>query len=136
MKLSKIIPAFPVHNIPEAVRFYKQRLGFECRYQDQGFARLLRDEAELHLWLAGDQCWQWRRYLPFVPVLCTGTESFLAGTHSCRIQAESIDELYAEYKESRTLYNDQTKIEATGWGTREFAALDLHRNLLIFYEPC
>jgi hypothetical protein len=45
-----------------------------------------------------------------------------------------IDELYAEYKESEVLYNSETVVEAQPWGTREFPALDLERNLLTFYE--
>lgn len=133
--MSKVIPALPVHDIQEAVAFYEKRLGFRCAFKKEGFAKLLRDEAEIHLWVSDDRRWKWRRFLPFLKPVCSGAESFLAGTHSCRILVNGIDELYAEYKESKTLYDSATLVEATPWGTREFPALDLHRNLLTFYEP-
>jgi hypothetical protein len=47
---------------------------------------------------------------------------------------DGIDELYEEYLASGVLYDDRTVVERQPWGTREFPALDLHRNLLTFYE--
>jgi hypothetical protein len=42
--------------------------------------------------------------------------------------------LFQEYQKQGVLYSKETVIEKTSWGTREFPALDLHRNLLTFYE--
>jgi hypothetical protein len=134
MKLSKTIPAFPVLDIGKAVNFYESRFKFTCRHQEPGFAIMTRDDAELHLWASADNTWKWRRFFPFIRLIRSGAESFLAGTHSCRIQVEGIDALFEELKSSEVLYSLQTTIAATPWRTREFPALDLHRNLLTFYE--
>lgn len=134
MKWKKSIPAFPVHQIDKAVEFYQAKFGFKCPHKDNGFAKLIRDEAELHLWAASDRSWKWRSLILFVKPILSGAESFLAGTHSCRIKVNEIDKLYDELKPKGVLYNSQTLIATTDWGTKEFPTLDLHRNLLTFYE--
>lgn len=134
MKMTKSIPALPVFNIDESVEFYETRLGFKGGYKDEGFAILNRDEVEIHLWAACDNNWKYRSILLFLKPVLSGAESFLAGTASCRIEIEHIDELFSEYKNQRVLYDSETVIEETLWKTREFSALDLHRNLLTFYE--
>ena len=130
----KTIPALPVHNIDNATKFYDVKLGFICQYKDNGFAKLIRDEVEIHLWAACDKSWKWRSIFLFVRPIWSGAESFIAGTHSCRVQVVEIDELYKELKQNGVLYNFQTIVEKTDWGTKEFPTLDLHRNLLTFYE--
>lgn len=49
MRLSRTVPALPVQRVGDAAVFYRDRLGFTVQYQDSGFAKLARDEAELHL---------------------------------------------------------------------------------------
>lgn len=132
MRMTRTIPALPVQHIGTAAQFYRDRLGFTVGYQDDGFALLRRDEVELHLWAANDERWQ--RWLTPTSVIVSGAESFLAGTASCRVEVEGIDELFEEYRASGVLYNTDTVVETQPWGTREFPALDLHRNLLTFYE--
>lgn len=134
MKMKKTIPALPVIDIDKAVHFYGDKLSFECRHKDEGFAILFRDEVEIHLWAACDGGWKLRSFILFIRPIWTGAESFLAGTASCRIEVENIDALYDEYKNQNVLYDSDTIVESTPWGTREFPALDLHRNLLTFYE--
>jgi uncharacterized glyoxalase superfamily protein PhnB len=134
MKMIKSIPALPVQNIDIAIEFYKSKMGFSVPYHDEGFAKLIRDEVEIHLWKSGDESWKNKgASLSEVPI-CSGAESFLAGTASCRIEVKGIDELFDEYKKQGVIYNSETVIEEKPWGTREFPALDLHRNLLTFYE--
>lgn len=133
-KLLKTIPAFPVQQIDEAVEFYKVKFGFDCRHKENGFAILVRDDIELHLWASNDKSWKIRSLLLFLKPVSSGAESFLAGTHSCRIEVNEIDKLYEELKKTNVLYNQQTVVEKTEWGTKEFPTLDLHRNLLTFYE--
>ena len=130
----KTIPAFPVHNIDNAIKFYETKFKFINKYNDSGFAKLVRDEIEIHLWAAGDKNWKWRSILLFVRPIWSGAESFIAGTHSCRIQVIEIDKFYDEFKQSGVLYNSKTIIEKTSWGTMEFPTLDLHGNLLTFFE--
>lgn len=134
MKMINTIPALPVHNIEKGVYFYETKLGFTCRHKDEGFAILIRDEVEIHLWAACDKGWKWRSILLFLRPILSGAESFIAGTHSCRVEVKKIDDLFTEYKKQGVLYNPETIVEETPWGTREFPALDLHRNLLTFYE--
>lgn len=129
MRMKKAIPYLPVNDIQTAVKFYEDKFGFTCRHQDASFGLLFRDEVEIHLWAANDEDWHQRSE----PII-SGAESFLAGTASCRIEVDHIDELFIEYKKKGVLYNEDTEIEETPWGTREFPTLDLHRNLITFYE--
>ena len=132
--MSKTTPALPVQNIDEAAAFYRQRLGFEAQHVDDGFAELVRDDAEVHLWAASDRSWAERNELARSPV-CSGAESFLAGTASCRIEVDDVDALYAEMAAAEVLHpTDQGSAQDTRWGTREFAALDLAGNLLTFHQ--
>lgn len=134
MKLTKTIPALPVQNIEQAIAFYRDRLGFTIGHHDGGFARVTRDDVEIHLWAASDESWKSRpTAMASVPV-CSGAETFLAGTASCRVEVQGIDDLYQEYKKSGVLYGLDTVIETQPWGSREFPALDHERNLLTFYE--
>ena len=134
MRLVKSIPALPVQDIQTAVEFDSQRLGFSCDVQKDDFARVVRDEVAVDLWLAWDRSWRARTDALAVAPVKSGAESFLAGTASCQIEVQAIDALYTEYKQQGVLYGPDTVVEETPWGTREFAALDLERNLLTFYE--
>lgn len=134
MRLQQTIPALPVKNVPAAATFYRDRLGFHILHQSDGFAIARRDAAELHLWEAGDDEWQergsWER-----PVR-SGAESFIAGTASCRIRVDGVDDLYQELRGSGVLHAvSQDGIDETDFGTRDFHTLDLDGNLLTFFAP-
>src|SRR5699024_6601400 len=132
MKMKKSIPALPVRNIGEAVKFYSERLGFEARHREEEFAILVRDAVELHLWKAGDESWRSKGTgLEILPI-CSGAESFLAGTASCRIEVQGINDLYKEYKNKEVVYDTETVVVDQPWGDREFSVLDHNRNLLTF----
>lgn len=132
--MKKTIPALPVQSIDESVKFYTEKLGFAAAYHDDGFAKLTRDEIELHLWASSDESWKNQGSDLVTRPICSGAESFLAGTASCRIEVEGIDELYEEYKKQGVIYDVDTVVEDQPWGNREFPALDHHRNLLTFFE--
>ena len=132
IRLGRTIPALPVVEIQEAVSFYRDRLGFIAVHAEDGFAIVRRDAAEIHLWMASDSRWQ--SELDKDRPIRSGAESFLAGTASCRIEVEGVDALYDEYRANDVVYSPETVVEDTSWGTREFPALDLHRNLLTFFE--
>ncbi len=134
MKMKKSIPALPVQNIHKAIEFYKTRLGFAVPYNDDGFAKLIRDDVEIHLWASSDETWKNRSASLSVRPIVSGAESFLAGTASCRIEVDDIDQLFKEYKTQGVIYSTDTVVTEQPWGTREFPALDLHGNLLTFYE--
>jgi len=132
--LSRTVPALPVQDIEAGAAFYAARLGFEVAYSDEGFAKLRRDEAEIHLWAASDESWRQRADLANEPI-CSGAESFIAGTASCRIEVDGVDDLYDELKRADVFHpTDPGSASDTDWGTREFAALDLEGNLLTFYQ--
>ncbi len=116
-----------------AVAFYRDRLGFEVLHHDGGFAVLCRDEAVLHLWEASDESWRERASLD-KPVH-SGAESFIAGTASCRVRTEGVDDLYEELRQSGVLHPvSRSGVDDTDFGTREFATLDLDGNLITFFH--
>ena len=133
-KLTQTIPALPVREMTAAVAFYRDRLGFEVLHHDGGFAVLGRNDAVLHLWESGDETWRDRSDFAERPV-CTGAETFIAGTASCRIMTEGVDELYAELRSQGVLHPvSQNGVDDTEFGTREFATLDLDGNLVTFFH--
>jgi catechol 2,3-dioxygenase-like lactoylglutathione lyase family enzyme len=134
VSLTQTIPALPVRKMIDAVAFYRDRLGFETLHHDGGFAVMCRDEAVVHLWESGDETWRERGDFPEKPV-CTGAESFIAGTASCRIMVDGVDELYAELKAQDVLHPvSKEVVDDTDFGTREFATLDLDGNLVTFFR--
>jgi catechol 2,3-dioxygenase-like lactoylglutathione lyase family enzyme len=131
--LSQTIPALPVRSAAAAVAFYRERLGFDVLHHDGGFAVVARDDAVVHLWEAGDESWRERD--SFDRPVCSGAESFIAGTASCRIRVEGVDDLYDELKATGVLHRISLDgVENTDFGTREFATVDFDNNLVTFFE--
>jgi catechol 2,3-dioxygenase-like lactoylglutathione lyase family enzyme len=132
--LHRTIPALPVRDVGAAVAYYRDRFGFEPRYEAGDFAVLMRDNAVLHLWGATDDGWRSREDLDRQPVR-SGAESFLAGTASCRIEVSDVDALFAELQSVGVLHDvSRAGVTATDFGTREFATLDGDGNLLTFFR--
>jgi uncharacterized glyoxalase superfamily protein PhnB len=133
--LDRTIPALPVRDVRAAAAFYRERFGFDSRHETDGFAVLVRDDAVLHLWGATDESWGSRQDLARQPI-CSGAESFLAGTASCRIEVADVDALFDELQDAGVLHPTVRRgVAATDFGTREFATLDLDGNLLTFFRP-
>ena len=131
--LSQTIPALPVRDAAAAVGFYRDRLGFETLHHDGGFAVVCRDDAVIHLWQASDEGWR-ERNAGETPVR-SGAESFIAGTASCRIVVEGVDELYEELSRADVLHPvSKGGVDDTDFGTREFATLDQDGNLVTFFQ--
>ena len=93
--LHRTVPALPVRDVQAALAHYVERFGFEVRHHDGDFAVIIRDDAVLHLWGATDESWRTRPDLADRPI-CSGAESFIAGTASCRIEVTDVDAVYAE----------------------------------------
>ena len=128
------IPALPVRDIGTAVAHYRDRFGFEARHETTDFAVLARDEAVLHLWAASDDEWRSRDDVRERPV-CSGAESFLAGTASCRIEVADVDGLFSELDATDVLHDvSRNGVTTTDFGTREFATVDADGNLLTFFR--
>jgi hypothetical protein len=116
------------------VAFYRERFGFDARYEAGDFAVLARDDAVLHLWGATDEDWRSRDDLGLRPI-SSGAESFLAGTASCRIEVSDVDGLFAELQAAGVLHDvSRDGVSATDFGTTEFATLDNDGNLLTFFR--
>ena len=131
--LSQTIPALPVRDAARAVAFYRDRLGFDVVHQDAGFAVMSRDDAVLHLCEASDESWRDRDLLER-PV-SSGAESFIAGTASCRILVDGVDDLFGEIGQGDVLHPvSREGVTTTDFGTREFATLDHDGNLVTFFE--
>lgn len=94
----KTIPALPVQDIEKSMDFYTTKLGFTVCNNDDGFCILIRDEVEIHLWKSGDETWKSKGASLAANPICSGAESLLACTASCRIEVQGIDELFEEYK--------------------------------------
>ena len=134
MSLSQTIPAMPVRDAAAAVAFYRDRFGFKVLHQDEGFAVLGRDDAQVHLWEAGDESWRERVALRETPI-SSGAESFIAGTASCRIMVDGVDALYQELSPKDVLHPvSRGGVSETEYRTREFATLDQDGNLISFFE--
>ena len=130
MKMLRAIPAIPVRDMDRSVEFYGDKLGFTLIHREDGFAIFRRDEAEIHLWAASDE--SWRKRAGGSPVV-SGTESFIAGTASCRVEVEGIDELYRELRSLGILEPDALPREQW-WGSREFHLKDPDGNLVTWFE--
>jgi catechol 2,3-dioxygenase-like lactoylglutathione lyase family enzyme len=132
--LTQTIPAMPVRDMSSAVAFYRDRFGFEVLHHDGGFAVLRRDEAVVHLWESSDESWREREGASEKPI-CSGAESFIAGTASFRVRAEGVDELYDELRAADVLHPvSKEGVDDTDFGTREFATLDQDGNLVTFFQ--
>ena len=94
---------------------------------------MCRDEAVIHLWQASDEGWR-ERNASETPVR-SGAESFIAGTASCRIVVDGVDELYEELARADVLHPvSKEGVDDTAFGTREFATLDQDGNLVTFFQ--
>ena len=123
-------PNLPVRDVAGSVAFFRDEVGLPPRHQEAGFAILSRDAVEVHLWQADDQSWRTRRVdKPIV----SAAESFLAGTVSCRIRVEGVEESYASLRPLGIVHNN-APLRDQPWGNRDFAILDPDGNLVTFFE--
>lgn len=127
----EIMPAMPVTDLEEGKAFYEEKLGFDCVYFDPGGTAVLQlDQVGLILWLSNDESWkgQFRE----APVQ-SGAETFIAGTHSCRILVNDIDALHKRYKKAGKIYPLNAP-DKKPWGATELVVRDPYGNLVIFFE--
>ena len=129
MRMLHAIPALPVRDIARSVEFYRDRLGFALAHLDGGFAIFRRDAVEFHLWAATDE--GWRDRAGSTPVV-SGAESFIAGTASCRIGVDGVDDLHRAV-EPHNILHPNAPLRDTSYGTREFGVLDPDNNLITFF---
>jgi catechol 2,3-dioxygenase-like lactoylglutathione lyase family enzyme len=124
-------PSLPSADVRRSERFYADVLGFDVVAFDDGFALVRRDRTTISIWGATDE--SWRESLDPAKPVCSGAESFIAGTASCSIEVSGVDELY-EHCKAREIVHPNAHVHDTEWGTREFGVLDPDGNLVSFWE--
>ncbi len=129
-KMLEVRPALPVYDLARSLAFYQDKIGFIVRHQDNGFAILVCDAVEIHLWLANDE--SWKKRLEKSPVV-SGAESFIAGTASCRIKVDDIESLYKVIQPLGVVHGN-SPIATQPWGDRDFGVLDPDGNLITFFQ--
>lgn len=82
---------------------------------------MIGDDAEIHLWSASDDRLEITRRYRDQSDLCR-RQLFIAGTASCRIAVEDVNDLYVQLRASEVLHSPSTVVENTGHGTRESRA--------------
>jgi DNA-binding transcriptional MerR regulator len=112
-KLSRAVPILASTNLDETVRFYENRLRFKTAFQSEDYAILKRDDVSVHFWVCEDED------IPKVT--------------ACRVEVKGIDELYRECV-AADIVHPNGALEKKAWGSQEFAIIDVHGNLITFFE--
>ena len=108
--LHSTVPVLPVPDIAEARAFYSDKLGFTVEFEAGDYIGVARDEALLHL---------------------DGVVNAGAGMVTCRIEADGVDDLYAELEPAGVI-DPEEPIRTTPWGSRQFSVRDCCGNRLTF----
>jgi catechol 2,3-dioxygenase-like lactoylglutathione lyase family enzyme len=108
------IPVLPALDIEKGIAFYRDKLGFSLAFQYPDYAGLKLGAVEVHLWRCED---------PALP-----------GMTSCRIHVRGVDALYEQAKQQGVVHPNGP-LEDKPWGLRQFTALDLWGNAIVFAEP-
>lgn len=120
VRFRSAVPSLPVSNERLAVAFYQEALGLrELTDGDVGLGILVRDDVELHLWVADGAA--------------PGAEMYLAGSASCRIEVTEVRPLF-EHCDARGVVHPNAPLRHTPWGTREFGVLDPDGNLVTLFQ--
>lgn len=130
MKVLEAIPALPVRDLDKSAAFYRDMLGFSVLHQEDVLVVLGLEQIQVHLWLANDE--RWRTEEHWNPVV-SGAETFIAGTASCRIGLDGVDEMHERLAPAGIIH-PKAPIEDKPWGTREFSVLDPDKNLITYYQ--
>lgn len=111
-KISRVAPELPVRDLPRALAFYEQKLGFETSMRLPDYAVIERDGVALHLFSEDKG-----NHLP-------------AAVH---IFTPDIEELCNEFRQRGA--NLSQEIVRKPWGNRDFRIKDDSGNELKFTEP-
>ncbi|MCC1484540.1 glyoxalase superfamily protein [Winogradskyella immobilis] len=118
--LKQVYPILPVKDVLETVDYYVNQLGFTLGFKDVGdhpnYAGVIRDGIEIHFQWHSDA--EWANGLT---------------TQMLRIYVDEIDILFEEYS-TKNVFHNNTKLQNTSWGTKEFAFYDINTNGLTFYK--
>jgi catechol 2,3-dioxygenase-like lactoylglutathione lyase family enzyme len=107
------IPVIPVQDVPAAVAFYRDKLGFAPVFEMDGYAVIQRAPVEFHL----DGFAEWPR-----------------PQTTCRVNLTGVDELYADI-EPKGIVDPKEPLATQPHGMRQFSVLDPWGNRITFAEP-
>lgn len=110
--LRKIMPEFPVDDVPGAVAYYRDVLGFTINYAQHDIGVMDRDQVRL---------------------LLIARTARHRGIGSCYIYVQSADTLHAELRAAGANVLDDPV--SRPWGLREFHVRDLEGNQITFGQP-
>jgi len=118
-KITRIAPELPAANLPAALEYYEQKLGFRVamRMPANDYAIVERDGVAIHLFQDMSEENGDVRHSP-------------VGVH---VFTPDLDALYIEYQQSGAHLTQG--IERKPWGNRDFRLHDLSGNELKFTEP-
>lgn len=108
-KFKVAAPVLPSSNFRQTIDFYTKKLGFTLTGQYPDYLIVERDEIALHFWL------------------CEDTTFFKVS--GCYLYVEGIERLYQDF-ERQGIVHPNAPLQKTGYGIMEFAAIDVHGNLL------
>lgn len=110
-QLRQIMPAFPCKDVPAAVNYYRDVLGFSVNYQQQDLGVMDRDSVRL--------------------LLVAGNATNI-GTGACGVYIKNADELCAELKAKGAHVTKEP--ESHPWGLRDFEVVDMDGNHINFAQ--
>jgi catechol 2,3-dioxygenase-like lactoylglutathione lyase family enzyme len=112
VELKGAAPVLPVKDVPAAVAFYKDELGFAQAFDMGNYAGIVRGPIEFHLDGSG-----WG-----------------GGPVSARINLAGVDDIHAEVAPKGIVMTDQP-LETKPRGVRQFSVLDPAGNRITFAQP-
>jgi catechol 2,3-dioxygenase-like lactoylglutathione lyase family enzyme len=115
-RLTRACPLFPAADVETSAAWYRDKLGFNVGnlYPDHGYAILLRDDIEIHLWKCND------------PKVAEMTSAY--------IRPDDIDAVHASMQGAAEGGRISAPLDRE-WGMREFYVWDPDGNLLKFGVP-
>lgn len=111
-QLQRMLPEFPLSDVPTGVAYYQKVLGFKIDYAQDDVGVMYRDDVTLLLILRTEQH---------------------KGIGSCYVYIRDADALHAELLARGA--NVQGEPVSQPWGLRDFRVLDLEGNRITFGQP-
>ncbi len=108
-KFESASPVLPSSNFRQTIDFYTKKLGFVLIGQYPDYLIFERDAISLHFWLCQDP--------------------HLFKVSGCYIYVKGIEALYEDF-EKQGIVHPKAHLQKTDYGIMEFAAVDVHGNLL------
>jgi hypothetical protein len=114
VEILSAIPVLPALDLEKTIAFYRDKLSFGLAFQYGDYAGLQYGPVEIHFWHCED---------PAIPAVT-----------SCRINVRGVDAIYEQAKKQGVVHPNGA-LEDKPWGLRQFTALDLWGNCIVFAEP-